>query len=158
MTNDQLLAVCDHRQAEESRGTVVTVFATLVLVIQPLLHAEGAFGQLQSRSEQPAQSRSVTPLADILPLSIDQAGEPGVEEDRAVHERDEALRLVVQDCLAAYHRRPENAAERSPWGLMHAAIAFGVDTDLVVGERVFNALGWLCWNRRGNGIRLLAGS
>lgn len=57
-----------------------------------------------------------------------------------------ALRDKVEECLVYYFDRPENAASRSPWGIMHALIAYGVDTEIYAGNRKLNAIGWLCWN------------
>jgi len=44
----------------------------------------------------------------------------------------------------------------TPWELMHFSLAFGVDTQVLAADGKVNALGWLCWNGRGNGRRLLA--
>jgi len=35
---------------------------------------------------------------------------------------------------------------RSPWGAMHAMIAYGVDTELIAGDKRVNAIGYLCYN------------
>jgi hypothetical protein len=60
----------------------------------------------------------------------------------------------IRDTMAYFYVRPENAARRSPWGVMHAIIAYGVETPLIVGEEEVNAVGWLCWNRPCRGMRL----
>ncbi|MFT5471623.1 MAG: hypothetical protein ACI8UO_006758 [Verrucomicrobiales bacterium] len=60
----------------------------------------------------------------------------------------------IRDTLAYYMVRPEDAATRSPWGVMHAIIAFGVETPLLVGGEEVNAVGWLCWNRPCRGMQL----
>jgi hypothetical protein len=72
----------------------------------------------------------------------------------------QALRARLQSCLAYYQQQPVNAAEETPWGLMHAALAFGVDTDVQAGPRKLKALGYLCFNGSGQGQRLfhMAGS
>lgn len=64
------------------------------------------------------------------------------------------LRDNLRRCLAYYFFRPENTDEVSPWGIMHAAVGFGVDTPLIVGEKKVNAIGWLCWNEPCYGMRL----
>ena len=66
----------------------------------------------------------------------------------------EALRTKLRQCLAHYYFRPENVATRSPWGSMHAMIAYGVDTELIAGEKRVNAIGYLCFNGTCNGQRL----
>ena len=66
----------------------------------------------------------------------------------------EALRTKLRECLAWYYFRPENVATRSPWGSMHAMIAYGVDTELIAGDKRVNAIGYLCYNGTCNGQRL----
>ena len=56
------------------------------------------------------------------------------------------LRDRLRKCLAIYYYKPENVAIRSPWGAMHAMIAYGVDSELIVGNRRVNAIGWLNYN------------
>jgi hypothetical protein len=64
------------------------------------------------------------------------------------------LRGRLRECLAYYYFRPENVAIRSPWGAMHAMIAYGVDSELIVGDRRVNAIGYLCYNGVCNGQQL----
>jgi len=56
------------------------------------------------------------------------------------------LRSRLRECLAYYYFRPENVAIRSPWGAMHAMIAYGVDSELIAGDKRVNAIGYLCYN------------
>lgn len=65
------------------------------------------------------------------------------------------LRDRVRRCLAYYFYRPETTARRSPWGVMHTVVGFGVDTPLVTGNKQANAISWLCGNAPCNGMRLL---
>src|SRR5690606_23227172 len=46
-----------------------------------------------------------------------------------------ALREKLRDTLAHYYYRPENVANRSPWGAMHYMLAYGVDSQLIAGNR-----------------------
>jgi hypothetical protein len=76
--------------------------------------------------------------------------------------RSEAERQTQQrlrQCLAYYLFRPENVAERSPWGAMHAMLPFGVEAELVANDRRVNAIGWLCFDGkcRGQSLFQLAG-
>jgi hypothetical protein len=64
------------------------------------------------------------------------------------------LQTRLRECLAYYYFRPENVALRSPWGAMHAMIAYGVDSDLIAGDRRVNAIGYLCYNGVCNGQQL----
>ncbi|MBW3599514.1 MAG: hypothetical protein KY475_19855, partial [Planctomycetes bacterium] len=65
------------------------------------------------------------------------------------------LRDRMKDCSEYYSQRPESASERSPWGVMHWLIAYGADTELLVGSRRVNAIGWLLWNGNCRGQQLL---
>jgi hypothetical protein len=64
------------------------------------------------------------------------------------------LREEIRECLAHYYNRPENVASRSPWASMHAMIAYGVDTNLIVGTQRVNAIGYLNYNGVCNGQQL----
>jgi hypothetical protein len=64
------------------------------------------------------------------------------------------LRDEIRECLASYYHRPENVATRSPWASMHAMIAYGVDTNLIVGTQRVNAIGYLNYNGVCNGQQL----
>ena len=66
----------------------------------------------------------------------------------------EELRGRIRECLAYYYFRPENVAIRSPWGAMHAMIAYGVDSELIAGNKQVNAIGYLCYNGTCNGQQL----
>ena len=65
------------------------------------------------------------------------------------------LRDKVRTCLMYYYQRPESVAERSPWGIMHSLISFGVDSEVLAGNQRVNGIGWLCWNRPCRGMKLL---
>ena len=54
------------------------------------------------------------------------------------------LREQVQNCLDEFYRRPIHAASYSPWTVMHRLLPYGVDAQLIVGERKVNSIGWLC--------------
>jgi hypothetical protein len=57
------------------------------------------------------------------------------------------LRDKIRTCLAHYYfNRQETVAGRSPWGVMHCLIAFGVDTQVIANNRRVNSIGWLCYN------------
>ena len=66
------------------------------------------------------------------------------------------LREDIRECLAYYYARPENVAARSPWACMHAMIAYGVDSSLIVNNEKVNAIGYLNFNGNCNGQRLFS--
>ncbi len=55
----------------------------------------------------------------------------------------------VRTVLARYYPKHQNARDNSPWEMMHAIIAYGVDTQIYKdgpgGEKV-NAIGYMCYN------------
>lgn len=61
----------------------------------------------------------------------------------------EQLRAKVRQAMAIYYPKHLNTRDNSPWEVMHAIIAFGVDTKInrgsSRGEEV-NAITWLCYN------------
>ncbi len=65
------------------------------------------------------------------------------------------LRDRIRLCLTQYYQRPENITQRSPWGVMHSLIAFGIDTEVIADNQRVNAIGWLCYNRPCRGMQLL---
>jgi hypothetical protein len=77
-------------------------------------------------------------------------GEPAIVLTPELYE----LQSKLRECLAYYYFHPENVAIRSPWGAMHAMIAYGVDTELIAGDKRVNAIGYLCYNGVCNGQQL----
>jgi hypothetical protein len=69
-----------------------------------------------------------------------------------------ALRDKVRRVLAMYYPRHQNTRDNNPWEVMHAIIAYGVDTRIFKdgprGEPV-NAVGWMCYNYPCAGQRIL---
>ena len=90
----------------------------------------------------------------------DQESPPPTEPEsssRKFSPEAQALRAEIQRCLAHYLLdHTEDGAVRSPWGVMHSIVGFGVDTPLQVGAEKVNAIGWLCWNRPCNGLQLFS--
>jgi len=68
--------------------------------------------------------------------------------------RHYVLHDKITKCLKFYRERPENAAARSPWGVMHAMIAYGAETEIYAEGRRVNAISWLNWNGACRGMRL----
>ena len=66
----------------------------------------------------------------------------------------EMRREKIRRCLDIYFKQHENASRRSPWGMMHAMLPFGVEAEIYVNGQKTNAIGYLCWNGAGRGQRL----
>lgn len=84
-----------------------------------------------------------------LPDELEEVAGPEVPESLL------PLREQVRDVLAYYLERPETVQRRTPWGVMHAFIAYGVDTEVLNQGRPVNAIAYLCWNGPCRGQRLL---
>ena len=65
------------------------------------------------------------------------------------------LRNQVRKTLATYYQEPISIADHSPWGIMHALIAYGVDTQIVVNGKQVNAIGHMCFNQPCRGMQLM---
>ncbi|MFK7738507.1 MAG: hypothetical protein AB8B50_20950 [Pirellulaceae bacterium] len=52
----------------------------------------------------------------------------------------------INQTLNYFLQNPETVVRRGPWALMHASLPFGVETEVVAGNRRVNALGWMCYN------------
>jgi hypothetical protein len=68
------------------------------------------------------------------------------------------LREKVRKVLAMYYPRHQNARDNNAWEIMHAVVAYGVDTQIYKngprGAKV-NAIGWLCYNYPCAGERMM---
>ncbi len=60
--------------------------------------------------------------------------------------RELAIHQKINQTLHYFLTHPENVVRRGPWALMHATLPFGVETDIIAGNRKANAIGWMCYN------------
>ena len=56
------------------------------------------------------------------------------------------LKSVIERGLHYYWDNPEDAAERTHWGMMHAVMVFDRDTHIVANRRRYNAVAWMAGN------------
>lgn len=61
----------------------------------------------------------------------------------------------IRQALVYYHQRPENAAKRTPWGMLHAILPYGVDANVDASRR-YNAIAYLAGNNPNRNLRMLA--
>jgi len=83
---------------------------------------------------------STAPEPRLLPTSI------GPAEPLSPLEVSEDIHQQIEKILQYYRDHPENVVRRGPWALMHAILPFGVEAEVVAGNRRVNAIGWLCHN------------
>lgn len=96
---------------------------------------------------------------DMMPPKApsEGAGVPGAPpsvEDSLAPEV-EALRDKVRRCLMLHYNDPISTGDHTPWGIMHVMITYGVDTEIIAGNRRVNAIGYLCFNGPCRGMRLM---
>jgi hypothetical protein len=94
-------------------------------------------------SELPGSDAPQGPAVDKAP-----------EKEQELSPEMRQLREEIRECLSHYYIRPENVAARSPWACMHAMIAYGVDSNLIVNNQRVNAIGYLNYNGNCNGQQL----
>jgi hypothetical protein len=68
-----------------------------------------------------------------------------------------ALRLQqpIARILQYHYARPENARERTPWGMLHAILPYGVDAKISTGSKRFNAIAWMAGNNPSRNLKML---
>lgn len=66
------------------------------------------------------------------------------------------MQAPIAQCLQYYYRRPENARERTPWGMLHAILPFGIDSQVDTGRQRHNAIAWLAGNNPGRNLKIFA--
>ena len=86
--------------------------------------------------------------------STPPAATPAMASEPTLTSAETALRDRIRRTVEFYRQRPEVAAGRSPWGVMHSFLPYGVNAEVIVGNQRLNAIGYLCWNGACRGMRL----
>jgi hypothetical protein len=97
-------------------------------------------GESGSTSGRDSGSMSDTKSIISQPKSTEAAKSPtrSPNQDRRVGR--------VDACVEHFLKNPETTAERSPWAVMHATLAYGSDYELIGPNGRVNAIGWMCHN------------
>jgi len=80
---------------------------------------------------------------------------PAKEPEPQLTAEMHALRAKIRRVLGYYYVRPDDTTSHSPWGVMHSMLPFGVDADILDNGQRKNAIGFLCYNGKARGRRLL---
>lgn len=112
---------------------------------RPLENSRRAFGAYVLTLTATAEGEA-RPFDDQDQSAGLDAGDAVAEAAPELSPEMEALSQRIERTLTWYYDRPENVAQRSPWGVMHALISYGVDTQVIAGNRRVSAIGWLCYN------------
>ncbi|MEM6778117.1 MAG: GTPase-activating protein [Planctomycetota bacterium] len=110
---------------------------------------------------EPTSDATETDVAPPQPplASLDATGRPkrhrgpgaGFDEDRLIA----SMRSPIRQCLQWYHGQRENADKRSNWGMMHAIMVYGPETQLVARGRQYSTIAWIAGNNVCRGNRLM---
>jgi len=125
---------------DESSPTVSSEEAELNKIIEEMTEDKAAprVAALPKESTIPQQ-----PIVEPVPVSPPQLDRNMID-----------LRNRVRHTLGYHFAHPENTADHTPWGVMHAMLSFGVDTRIYTSGRSMNAVGFLCWNYQTRGQQI----
>jgi hypothetical protein len=106
-----------------------------------------------------ALKKFVPEVVDEIPDQAKETREPERESKPKYPPHLEAdmqrLKWKVREVLAWHFDHPQKVTERSPWGIMHAMLPLGVDSQIIdANGRRQNAVGYLCYNYSARGQRL----
>lgn len=112
----------------------------------------------QAKQAQPQSAKSAASSAETR--SPEQSVGMEVVDPRAglrekLRERCGEVKPRIEEILKFYFQQKEHAERRSPWGLMHAMIAFGPYAEMYAEGNLVKDVDWLCQNGRGRSWRLL---
>lgn len=116
-------------------------------------------GFLRSAAAVLAVASIAAPLGPLAQAASEPDAVAGAAPEVKVPPANSPLLARVHAVLDEYYRRPPNSQDDSPWKLLHWSIAYGVDAQLRAGGphgQEVSAIGWLCENRPGAGIRLMS--
>lgn len=94
----------------------------------------------RSQSNNPIQGDSITSQGELILASGRHA--PSI----AVKANTMRLKPMIERTLKYYWDHPEDAAERTHWGMMHSIMVFDRDTQIVSRRQKFNAVAWMAGN------------
>lgn len=109
-----------------------------------------------SRGAQPADRGRLPQTANQRPRAT--AAPPVAVTADDLEAAHLARRQRIEQVLEHYYTRHLNSRDHNPWEVMHAIIAYGVDTNMRRGGpngELVNAVSYVCWNGPCHGLRLL---
>ena len=143
------------------RNTLFICALSICVVIASRVHSQETAGQA---TDSPASTPNTETSPDSNTNSKDDVEAKDKESTNTASDAVGAdlspqlieLREQVRRCLAHYFHNPETTSRRGPWAVMHCIVGFGVDTPLLVGDKEYNAISWLCGNLPCRGLRLIS--
>jgi len=95
---------------------------------------------LGSVSKNPIQGDTITAEGELVLASGQSAARLALKPHTA------RLKPLIERTLKYYWDRPEDAAERTHWGMMHSIMVFDRDTQIISRRQRFNAVAWMAGN------------
>jgi len=141
-------------------GLVWSIAIVLVLPVRETDATEEKLSVSDSASIE-AKIQEPPPRLRTAPGNLDQSSAHLQTAEPDSRSLDAPLLAQVRTVLDQYYRRPPNSRDDSPWKLLHWSIAYGIDAQLRIGGpsgQEVSAIGWLCENRPGAGVRLMSQS
>jgi len=118
---------------------------------------EPAPSDKKSRSKKKSSSKrsqTKSPLVVRFPTPVAEPTTPSIKIDPSdlppLTQSQQRLRVKIRRVLNHYYQRPLNTRDRSPWEMMHALLAYEVDSKILLGGpqgKPISAVGWLCFNQ-----------
>jgi hypothetical protein len=96
----------------------------------------------------------VAESADEPSASLDYTGYPATP----IRLNSSVARMqgMMKQCLMYYYARPENANERSNWGMLHSIMIYRADTKIVAARKSYSAIAWMAGNNACRGQKMFA--
>ena len=120
---------------------------------EPKKEATAAKPKSPPQTTLPPPTSSISVGDDDLAPKLDYSGR--VAEPIRLTNSVARIQNMMKQCLRYYYARPENANERSNWGMLHSIMVFGTDTKIRVGSKHYSAIAWIAGNNACRGQRLL---
>jgi hypothetical protein len=95
---------------------------------------------LGSASKNPIQGDTITAEGELVLASGQSAARLALKPHTA------RLKPMIERTLKYYWDRPEDAAERTHWGMLHSIMVFDRDTQIISRRQRFNAVAWMAGN------------
>lgn len=95
---------------------------------------------VRSGATNPIQGDAITAEGELILASGQQAAKIALKRQTAV------LKSMIERTLNYYWDRPEDAAVRTHWGMLHSIMVFDRDTQIISRRQRFNAVAWMAGN------------
>jgi|GEM_PF-870280 len=142
--------------------TNIIVFSLLMSFAVPFCFGQGRFRGRHFRDSKTDQNRS-TPSTSDSSASASKLLTQATVALTKVSDTDlstsienlQRLTLSIDQALIQQVNVWDTSENRSPWGVMHATLAWGLDGEILVDGKPYNAIASLCENKTLKGVKML---